>query len=1111
MLHLILGRAGSGKTTRICKLAYDQLCQNKRTFIIVPEQQAVDTERLMTNLLGKKPSLSLEILNFKRLCNRIFREYGGLSYNYITKSGRALVMWQTLNELAGMLSQYGQMKNDAGFVSAMLAAVSEFKAYRISPSALELASKRSQDNPKLQRLASKLSDLSLIMADYVALLGEMCDDPADDLTRAAQLLREHSFFNGSEVYFDSFNGFTPQEFEIIAVILRQADNVTLSLCCGGKEVPFENTADTASRLIRLCETLGVECDTLKLEENYRCGNPTLRIVERGIWQDVKTPELSEALYDPNALRFYKCSDCYAECEAVMCDISRRVREGYSYRDFGIIMRGAERYDGIIDTTAEKYNIPLFFSKRTDITSKPLIKLILTAFSIKTNNFATTDVISYFKTGLCGLAPDELLPLEDYAERWGIRGRSSWSREFVLNPRGYTTEPMSDDERDLLTHINTARDAVISKLTAFFDRLDSLTSAEEYSRALYEFLVSLDLPSQLEKAVEKLRSNDNDVDSAEADELEQLWGILVDSLDELCTVVPRLEVDSEIYSKLLGILFADCDIGRIPAGVDEVVAGDASLLRIARKHIYIIGANEGVFPKSQSGAGVLTDSDRDQLDALGLELAGSSEYQAADERFYFYRALASASETLTILWSDTDTSGRSLYPSIGVLRLLALFEAAKVVDYSSLGLIERLEGRSNLLEFIAESQGTKLCERLYAYCASIDEYSDKLRRLDIPLCETELSLSRELSALISSGDLMLTQSRLDSYVLCHFSYYCKYILKLEKREPVEFDAGNIGSFMHKILELFVSKAIDDGKLAELDDDEIDRLTGQLVESYMSEVCGIAPDTNSRLGHLFFKLRRTSKLLCRNIADEFAQSEFEPAFFELPIRFGDGEGKAVEPLEVKLSDGTSAYICGVADRVDLYRHNGKLYVRVIDYKTGSKEFSLDDIAMGLNLQMLLYLFSLWKNGSRDGGALDAIAQDAEVLPAGVLYFSATPPILSFDSEPEPDEVLRMVSDKLSRRGLLLDDKDVLSAMERELSGKYLPIKQKKDGSFSRSDALKSLADFGELLSQIEATIRKIGGELKRGDASAHPIRNKKQDACKYCDMKPVCRISTSGGDR
>ena len=243
-------------------------------------------------------------------------------------------------------------------------------------------------------------------------------------------------------------------------------------------------------------------------------------------------------------------------------------------------------------------------------------------------------------------------------------------------------------------------------------------------------------------------------------------------------MPRLEVDSEIYSKLLGILFADCDIGRIPAGVDEVVAGDASLLRIARKHIYIIGANEGVFPKSQSGAGVLTDSDRDQLDALGLELAGSSEYQAVDERFYFYRALASASETLTLLWSDADTSGRSLYPSIGVSRLLALFPTVKVVDYSSLPLIERLEGRSNLLEFIAESQGTRLYERLYAYCSSIDEYSDKLRRLGIPLCETELSLSRELCALTSSGDLALTQSRLDSYVLCHFSYCCKYILKLE---------------------------------------------------------------------------------------------------------------------------------------------------------------------------------------------------------------------------------------------------------------------------------------------------------------------------------------------
>ncbi len=1067
---------------------------------------------MMTGIIGKKPSLSLEILNFKRLCNRIFREYGGLSYNYVTKSGRALVMWQTLCELSGMLDEYGGMKNDAGFVSAMLAAVSEFKAYRISPSALEQAAKKSLDDPKYKRLGAKLSDLSLIYADYVGLLGEMCDDPADDLTRAAELLRIHSFFAGSDVFLDSFNGFTPQEFEIIAAILHQAENVTLTLCCGGNEPPFENTADTASRLIRLAETLGVEYDTLRLDDNLRANNPTLRYVERNIWHDRAKSEQPETAYDPGALRFYKCPDCYAECEAVMCDIARRVREGDSYRDFGIIMRGCDRYDGIIDTTAEKYGIPLFFSKRTDITSKPLIKLILSALAIKTNNFATTDVISYVKTGLVGIASDELLPLEDYAERWGIRGRSIWSREFKLNPRGYTAEPMSEDDRELLARVNTARERLVNGLNRFIDSLDNCTTAEEYSKSLYNFLVELDIPTQLEAAVEELRSQDDYADSnkAEADELEQLWGILIDSLDELCRVVPKLEVDCEVYAKLLGILFADCDIGRIPAGVDEVIAGDASLLRCTRKHIYIIGANEGIFPQSQSGAGVLSDSDRDRLVALGLELAGTSEYQAVDERFYFYRALASASDTLTLLWSEADTSGRSLYPSIGVLRLMSLFPTAKIIDYSSLALIERLEGRGNLLEFIAESQGTRLHERLQAYCEASDEYRDKLRRLNIPLSETDIRLSDDLGALVSGGDLALTQSRLDSYVLCHFSYYCKYVLKLEKREPVKFDAGNIGSFMHRILELFVSRTASSGRLAALTDEEIDRLTAELVESYMSEVCGLTSDNGSRLGHLFHKLRRTSKLLCRNISDEFSQSEFEPAFFELPIRFGDGKGVSVEPLEVKLADGTSAYICGVADRVDLLRHEGKLYVRVVDYKTGTKEFSLDDIAMGLNLQMLLYLFSLWKNGAHKGSALGKLAETAEILPAGVLYFSATPPILSLDAEPEPAEVMRMVSDKLSRRGLLLDDKDVLSAMEHELSGKYLPIKQKKDGSFTKSDALKSLADFGELLGQIEDTIRKIGGELKRGNASAHPLRTGKHDACKYCDMKPVCRLVGRGAN-
>lgn len=139
------------------------------------------------------------------------------------------------------------------------------------------------------------------------------------------------------------------------------------------------------------------------------------------------------------------------------------------------------------------------------------------------------------------------------------------------------------------------------------------------------------------------------------------------------------------------------------------------------------------------------------------------------------------------------------------------------------------------------------------------------------------------------------------MLCHFSYFCKYVLKLEDAKPADFDAANIGSFIHHVLELFVSRA-SDGGLGSLTDEDIDRMVSEIVESYMDDISKTLPEVRgTRLGHLFTKLRRSSKLLCKNIAEEFSDSEFSPAFFELPIGFSDSQGKSVAPLSVDLGDG------------------------------------------------------------------------------------------------------------------------------------------------------------------------------------------------------------------
>lgn len=1075
MTNFIFGRAGSGKSTQIYKRAAQSLANNRRTFLIVPEQQAVDAESRMADLLDESTgsSLNLEILNFRRLCNRVFRQYGGLSYNYITDAGRSLLMWKALTELSDNLKEYGG-KIDKSRVDLMLAAISEFKAYRVSPSALLHSLDKLPDNSPL---ADKLSDLALIYADYVSLVALTADDDADDLTKAAEKIGQHCFFEGADVYFDSFNGYTPQEFEIIRLAAKQSNSLTISLTLG-EGVPFENQSETARILKRLVGDFTEQY----LTDDLRHSSDSLRFLEKNLWQNSVSSQI-----EPSDITLVECPEQFSECEAVAADILKRVRGGASFRDFAVVMRGTDRYDGIIDLTLEKYGIPCFFSKRTVLSEKSLVRLIFSSYSIITNGFSTTDIITLIKTGLTDLSPDESAMLIRYAERWRIRGRRLWTSPFKLNPKGWQSEP-DDEAANQLAMLNLSREKLISPLIKLANSLTKPLTVRDHAAALYNYLLDLNIPAKLD-----LRAKS--AEPSEAAELVQLWSVTVDSLDELVAVIPDLETDADTFVKLLSIVFDSVDIGRIPASVDAVTVGDASLLRASAKHLYIIGANEGIFPASPDGGGVFTDSDREKLSELGISLSGGGEYRAADERFTFYRALTVPSESVTISWSTADLSGKSMRPSLGALRLKKLFPEIKTVKYSDLALIDRLEGRPKLIEYAAEASGTKLGKAITDYLSTDSELSKKLAKLSTPLTESEAKLSDETAQLIAGGNLALTQSRLDSYVLCKFSYYCKYILKLEESDPIDFDSADIGVFIHHILEMFVSTS-------DLQKVDIDSAVDALVDEYMQKIAGQSDD--ARLSHLFTKLRRSSKLLCRNIADEFSQSGFVPSFYELPIRFPTPGVETVAPLEVELGDGTRACIYGIADRVDTYRRDGKLYVRVIDYKTGSKEFSMEDISLGLNLQMLLYLFSLWKNGNKPGSALKKLAGDDEILPAGVLYFSANVPTVTLDAELPPTEVEELVSDKLTRKGLLLDDREVLGAMEQELGGHFLPVRVKKDGSFQRSDALKTLEDFGSLLHSIETTIREIGGEMKRGRVDAKPMRTKKHNACKYCKMKPVCRL-------
>ncbi len=1104
MINFIYGRAGSGKTTRICDLAAKSVADGKRVFLLVPEQMALDTEKRMTVLLENSPSLSLEILNFRRLCNHIFREVGGLSYSYITKSGQMLLMWRTLTELAPMLKTIPSP--DRNYAERMLSVIAELKTYCISPALLELGAKKLGDDEKSSKLRDKLLDVSLIYAAYVNLSKELGDDADDDLTNAAKALSENNLFADADIFLDAFWGFTPQQFAIIGELFRQADNVTVSLCLDGTpDKPgdglFENQHSTAAHLLKLAKDSHAEISESVLAENHRAKNAGLCFLEKNLWSlDLKKSDV----YSGNSenIKMVECQSLFAECEAVATDILKKVREGASWRDFTVVTRGLDRYDGILDVILEKYGIPHFISIRNDIKTHPIIKLILTSLSLYTSNFECEDMISYIKTGLCGLSPNEVSALENYITLWSIRGRSRVSEDFTMNPAGYTAK-FTEDSQLTLDSINELRVRVVTPILDFHEKLRECKTTADFAATLYAFLVTLNIPETLQKIADAERETAPEI----AKETEQLWSVIIDAIDEIVLVMPDVKITIEVFSELLKIIFDETDIGKIPAAIDSVVCGDASLLRADSKHIYIIGANDGIFPAAPSSIGFFSDREGEILSEFGIELAPGGEYQAADERFLFYRAVASASDSLTVIWSSSDLSGHGMKQSLGVARIKKLFPDIKPISYADIPIEERLEGRNNLLEFIAETDGTPLGAALREYAMQDGELSGRLDKLALPLCDDKEQLDNETAASLFGGDLAMTQSRLETFVLCKFSYFCKYVLKLEEKKSADFNPADIGSFIHHILEKFVRLAEEKGGLSTISDNELDTLLDEIVSDYITRICRLEDKlSGSRMAHLFAKLKRSSRLLCKNLIAEFSESQFSPKLFEAPIGIKRDDEKFIEPLKIALDDESSTYIYGIADRVDIYEKDDKFYVRVVDYKTGSKEFSTEELKLGLNMQMLLYLFSIWKNGKKPNSGL-SIPVNSEILPAGVLYFSAGVPTVTLDHEISSEEVESMVSGKLSRRGLLLDDREVLDAMENGLSGKHIPVKQKKDGTLSGS--LASLEDFKVLLTDMEDTIKRIGKEMKSGNAEAMPLCDKKHDGCVFCPMKPVCRKDTKKG--
>ena len=1083
MLHLLLGRAGAGKSETI----FSRLClrgQDRPQLLIVPEQYSHETERALCRRGGNRTSDFAQVLSFTRLANRVFAQVGGLARPVLDGGGRLLLMHMALQSVSSQLRVYARPSRRAAFLQELIATADEVKSYCVSPAGLIAAGEETGEE------GDRLRDLGLILAAYEAVTARQASDPRDRLTRLAQALEQEACLAGQDIWLDGFTDFTPQERLVVRQLLTQGEQVTVALTCDGLEAGlpvFDAARRTALSLLALARDCGVEA-----EVEHLSGRPSrpaaLKHLEEQLFGEPARPFSGDA----PEIELYEAASPYAEAEWAAARILRLVREeGCRFRDIGVTARSMEGYADVVEAVFARYGVPLFLSRMTDILQKPVLTLLTAALDSVAGGYEYDDLFRYLKTGLAGVTAEECDLLENYVLRWDIRG-SRWTEEkdWSLHPGGYSL-PWTQEDRTLVARLDQLRRQVIRPLEAL--RSVRRGTGRTLAMAVYDFLEAIGLPRRLEERAGQLTRRGR---LAMAEEYAQLWDILTGAL-EACADLLTDELELEEFAQLFQLVLSQYDVGSIPVSLDRVTAGDAPrMIHRQCRYLLILGANDDAFPLITRSPGLLSDDDRALLALRGLELAPSADRRLDREMTIVYDICTLPRQGLLVSWPAAGEEGEERRPSFLINRLRLLFpgrtEGAPRTEPALFSLRPALEWAGRNRDFaLLERLGQWSRERGQADCAAGVARMEQAARL------RRGSLSPEAVQALYGRRVRLSASRMDKLNSCHFSYFMQYGLKAKPRTPAGFDAPEAGTFVHYVLEHVLRRDGGEG----LEGEARRAAVRQAVEQYVEQELGGLEDKTPRFRYLFRRLLRSVDLVVDNVLEELACSDFKPISFEL----GFGEKGELPPVEYT-AEGVTLSISGFVDRVDGWVHGDRLYLRVVDYKTGHKSFDLTDIWHGLGMQMLLYLFTLEAEGQPLYGR--------ELVSAGVLYLPAHDVIVRGSRRMEEAERRRAVDRDLVRKGLVLNDPEVLEAMEHlgPEGPRFLPVKVSKKTGQITGDALATAEQLGKLRRHIDKVLRDISRELARGNIDADPYyKNARQSACAFCEYAAACHFEEGrGGD-
>lgn len=1083
-LTIYLGQAGSGKTTALFKECIEKAGNDirKNHIVIVPEQVShMVTEKLIRES-ERQAIMNIDVLSFQRLAHRIFDTAGNDDKELIDDTGKNLILKTVIEEHRDEMTVLKRNVGLQGYVSEIKSVISEFVQYEISPEDV----KKLSETEERKYLSSKLHDIYILYKAFREKIEEKYVTKEELLDRASEASERADFLKGADIYLDDFTGFTPIQYRFLENIFSIVDNVSLCLNYDGKDgTLFELSVSTIAKIRSIAEEKGMPVETVHFydnPENRFVLSPALSHLEKHLFREKTAPSDS---IDADGIRIIKCDTPEKECTFIISEIMRLVREeGMRYKDIGIIMSDPGNYGRLLSEEAQAESIPLFIDSTTEILLNPYTEFIRSALEVVIENMSYETVFRFLRTGLLDIARDDIDILENYVRALGIRGRKSYAKEFRIHIKGQTEEELET--------VNSARVKLLSVLEPF---IDSMKGGEKtvlyYTDELLKFLDSTGVREKTGELAEAFKAENN---LRAGSVYSQIAGKADDLFSKIKNLIPDEKTDLTGYLEMLNAGFEAIRIGVLPPGMDSVKAGDMTRSRMSDiKVLFFAGINDGLIPEVNSGSGILSDFDRESIEKNGITLSPTAREKIGLSKLYFYMNVTKPGEKLYLTYSAGNSEGQTLRPSFFLREINKILPGVKEEYLREEELRKRFYTERDVLLFLSailkDEERKEEAKEIFGEVSQVPGLKEEAESLLESIYRIDGSdrISEVLSRAIYGSDSPVSPTRLERFAECAYRHFMLYGLRAMEREEFGFERRDLGSVLHGVLNLCGGiLAEENRKFSDLDDSEAESLSERALERYLRENENLVLLSSKRNKYFVTRMERILGTTIKTLRSQAGKGSFNAEMFE----------KSFE------RDG----LYGRIDRIDTAENGTKLYVSVIDYKSGNKDFDLSRVYYGLDLQLTIYL-----NNAME---IERIGHpDKEVLPAGIFYYHIDDPLIKDSDlkEGTEEEIRKLRMDSLKLRGIVNSDPEVISLFDRDFEKKssVIPVTYNKDGSFSAFSSISDTDGFRVIRDHVIRKAFEFKERIRHGEIEPSPVKYNGKSPCEYCEFGDCCGFEKGEG--